>query len=146
MSKNRIWLGLIIIVTIILYLAMAFWLYYQDKVDTTGWGSIGIVAFALTMVFPIYSAIIGTVGQITLKRVWLAPVINSIGVAIFVLTLMVFMQGVKPIVLIIIPAVFIVTIAISFITMLIQKTFIKKNPADSLTVDEGSSIDEKIRP
>lgn len=128
--KNRaIWLIPVISITVVIYLFLAFWLYFQDKADTTGWSSIGIIAFSLVFVIPIYSAIIGVVGQLVFKKIWISPLINSLGVSLFIVTLVIFMKDVKPIVLVIIPAVFIITIAISFITKMISKIFPGKNKA-----------------
>ncbi|MHB8961549.1 MAG: hypothetical protein ACYC5K_00130 [Saccharofermentanales bacterium] len=131
MKKDKITFITLSIITFLLYAGMAFWLYFQDKADSTGWASIGIIAFALTMVFPGYSILGGIAGQLLMKKVWLFPVINAAGSALFILVVFLTLGGeVEPIALVIVPAVFLVTFIVSVITMFVQKAIGgKKQPA-----------------
>ncbi|MHB1452809.1 MAG: hypothetical protein ACYCYM_02480 [Saccharofermentanales bacterium] len=126
MKKEKIALISLSAATLALYAAMAFWLYFQDKADSTGWASIGIIAFALTMVFPGYALLGGIAGQLLLGKVWLFPVVNAVGSALFILITLLTMTDIQPVVLVIIPAVFVLTLFVSFITMLIQKAIGRK--------------------
>lgn len=132
MKKEKISVISLSIITFVLYAGMAFWLYFQDKADSTGWASIGIIAFALTMVFPGYALLGGIAGQLLTKKVWLFPSINGAGAALFILITLLTMADIKIVVLIIIPAVFLLTLLVSGITMLIQKITGKKKVEASI--------------
>ncbi len=112
--------------TELFYLSLALWLYFGDKQDMTGWSALGIVAFIIIFSMPLYSIMAGILGQILFKKLWLGGVINSIGSATFIVILYFLMNSIKPIVVISIPLVFIVTFLVSCLTLLVQKFIIKK--------------------
>ncbi len=130
MKKEKITFLVLSVSAFIIYTGMAVWLYFQDKADTTGWGALGVIAVALTMVFPVFSILGGIAGQLLIRKVWLFPVINTIGAAIFVLVVFLSVKGeVKPAALLLVPAAFLVAFVFSGITMLIQKAVNSKKPS-----------------
>ena len=109
------------LVSIVVYIGMSIWLYSQDKVDKTGWASIGIVAFVVLIVFPVVALVGGIVGALITKKVWLFPVINTIATTIFIASVFILMENVKLAIIILVPVVFIGTIIVSGITLGLYK-------------------------
>lgn len=126
MNKNTVKLISGITVTFIIYILMTIWLYIGAK-DSTGWQSLGIVIVSIMIVLPAYSVLFGIVGQILYKKIWLSPVINTVGASVMLVSILVLVKDSKPVILAFIPAVFIVTLAFSGITFFFQKIVKKRH-------------------
>ena len=115
-----------IVFTQLLYAVIAVWMYIESKSDITGFKALGIFSFVSLLVLPLYSVIAGIVGQLILKNTLMPAIINSVGSMTFLIGVYLVVNNLKPIILIIIPAVFIFTLLFSCITLLIQKLITKR--------------------
>lgn len=123
MSKIKKYILISSGISFILYIGMSLWLYFQDKADTTGWASLGVVAFSIIFVFPAIALAGGISGQLITGKVWIFPLINSIGSVLFIATTFALMNDTKIQILILVPVVFTVTFIVSLIVMGIKKLF-----------------------
>ena len=74
----------IIIVTCIFYIALAaLMLYYAKSLTKAGWGDLAGVISAVVVFVPIYSIVIGIIGQIATRKVLFAPVTNAVLALLF---------------------------------------------------------------
>lgn len=133
MGKRKVSILVGIIITLVIYIGLSAWDYFLSVTDSTGWTSLGIIVFSFAYVIPIYSILCGILGQILVRKVWVFPVINTVGVLIFLSFVLIMTDDYKPTILVLVPAAFIVTFLFSLITYLLQKLLPKKNfPEDAI--------------
>ena len=82
--KEKRYERILIIVTCVFYIALAgLMIYYAKSPSTKEFGDIAGVSSSIVLFIPIYSIIVGILGQLFTKKVYFAPVVNAIVVLVF---------------------------------------------------------------